>query len=602
MATAPETLPAVRWDLSDLYSGLDDPRIAADNEAVLQRAQAFEAKYRGQIEAAGCPPQLLREALDEYESINRERAKPLSYAGLMFSADTSDPARGALLQKLQVQSTAISRHLIFFDLEIGRMPDETFEALVQHPLLSDYRHYLRVERRAARHHLSEPEEKIADELSNTGIRAFLRLFSELTSRARFRITLRGETRELTQPEVLALLYEADRDTRRAAAEAVTATLRELAHPVTFIFNNVLLERETVDRLRRYEYPEQIRHEANELEPEVVQNMVDVVVRNYDVVADYYGLKRQLLGLDELTHYDRYAPLTEAAAHIPFTEGREMVLTAFGAFSGEMRRMTEPFFDRSWIDAEVRPGKRGGAFCSYVTPDLHPYVFMNYTNRARDVMTLAHELGHALHGVLASRQNLLNFYPSLPLAETASVFGEMLVFEKLQATLEDPREKLSLLAGKIEDTLATVFRQVTMYRFEQAAHRKRRAEGELTTETYNQLWQSTMQEMFGDSLTLGDEHAWWWLYIPHMFSTPFYVYAYAFGELLVLALYARYKREGEPFVARYLEFLAQGGSRTPEEMLADLGIDVKEASFWQGGVDLIREMVARARALAAECGR
>lgn len=592
-----EEAPVV-WDLSDLYQSPDDPRIDQDMRTAQQRAEAFEQQYRGRIETPECEPAALRAALDEYEAINRDRAKPLSFANLLFSADTSNAAYGALLQRLQVTSTAVSQHLIFFDLEIGRMPEETFQRMVAAPELEPYRHYLEQERRVARHHLSEPEEKVVSELANTGARAFLRLFSELTSRSKFRLTHDGETRELTQSQAMALLYDPNRELRAAASSAVTETFKELAHPVTFIYNNLLLEKATMDRLRGYEYPEQARHEDNELDPEVVQNMVEVCVAGYPLVAEYYELKRKLLGLEELTHYDRYAPISATASTIPFSDGREMVLSAFGAFSPRVREVTQRFFDRRWIDAEVRPGKRGGAFCSYVAPDVHPYVFMNYTDRPRDVMVLAHELGHAVHGVLASRNNFLSFYPSLPLAETASVFGEMLVFERLQAELESPREKLALLAGKIEDSFATVFRQVTMYRFEQAAHRKRREEGELTTESYNALWQSTMQEMFGDSLKLGEEHAYWWLYIPHIFGTPFYVYSYAFGELLVLALFARYKLEGEPFVGRYLEFLASGGSRGPEEMLAELGIDIREKSFWQGGIHLIRQMLEQAKSLAA----
>ncbi|HTE18294.1 MAG TPA: M3 family oligoendopeptidase, partial [Armatimonadota bacterium] len=379
----------------------------------------------------------------------------------------------------------------------------------------------------------------------------------------------------------------------------TAAMKEHSHVLTFIFNNLLQERATVNRLRSYDYPEQVRHESNELSPEVVQSMVDVCTDSYDVVADYYRLKRGLLGLDELTHWDRYAPIGDRTGQIPFAEAQATVLEAFADFTPRMREMAEPFFTRNWIDAEARQGKRGGAFCSYIVPEVHPYVFMNYTSRARDVMTLAHELGHALHGVLASENSYLNYYPSLPLGETASVFAEMLVFEKLQARMDDPREKLSLLAGKIESSIATVFRQSAIYRFEQAAHRKRREEGEQTTEGYNELWQQTMQAMFGDALTLGEEHAWWWLYIPHIYHTPFYVYSYSFGELLVLALYARYKQEGEPFVQRYLDLLAKGGSQKPEEVLAQVGIDIREREFWQGGVDLLRDMVERAKALAAE---
>jgi oligoendopeptidase F len=591
----------VVWDLSDLYSGMDDPSISRDYGGLKERAQQFEEHFRGRIASKDCAPETLRAALDEYEAIHRIQVLPLSFASLMFSADTADPARGALLQHLQVQSTAISKHLIFFDLELGHMPEAVFQRLIREPDLERYRHYLEHQRAVAKHHLTEPEEKIVEELSNTGVRAFLRLFSETTSRMKFRLELHGETRELNQSEVLALLYDADREQRQAASTAVTRTLQEHAHLLTFIYNNLLLEKATMDRLRGYEYPEQARHENNELPVEVVQNMVEVVAESSDVVAEYYRLKQRLLGLDRLTHVDRYAPLTAAGTDISFAEAREMVLDAFGQCSGEMRRMTEPFFHRNWIDAELRTGKRGGAFCSYITPDHHPYVFMNYTNRARDVMTLAHELGHAIHGVLAGKQHFLDFYPSLPLAETASVFGEMLVFERLQQQIDDPQEKLALLAGKIEDTFATVFRQVTMFRFEQAAHRARREEGELTTERFNTLWQETMQEMFGDSLVLEEEHAWWWLYIPHVFSTPFYVYAYAFGELLVLALYARYKEEGEPFVQRYLDLLAAGGSQKPTEILAAVGIDISQKAFWEGGVRLIRDMVDRAKELAGVAG-
>lgn len=588
----------VVWDLSDLYAGPDDPGIQGDCDRLLARARAFEERYRGRIAAEELTPETLRTALDDYEAINRERTRPLAYASLRFSADTSDPGRGALLQKTQVESTAISTHLIFFDLEIGRIPDETFRRVIADPSLAAYRHYLEHERAIARHHLTEPEEKLLEELSNTGVRAWIRLFSEYTARTVFRVRLDGEIREMNQSEALALLYDPDRDVRAAVAAAVTEALQGRSHVLTFIYNNLLLEKSTLDRLRRYDYPEQARHESNELSPEVVQNVVDVCVGGYDIVAEYYDLKRRLLGLDELTHVDRYAPLYDVRTEIPFERAREIVLDSFGRFDPSMREMADPFFTRNWIDAEVRPGKRGGAFCSYVSPDLHPYVFMNYTSKARDVMTLAHELGHALHGILASRNHFLDFYPALPMAETASVFAEMLVFEQLQQEIEDPRERLALLAGKIEDTFATVFRQATMFRFEQEAHRARRQEGELTTERYSSIWQARMQEMFGDSVRLGEEHAWWWLYIPHVFASPFYVYAYAFGELLVLALYARYKQEGAPFVQRYVDLLATGGSAAPEQVLSHLGIDIRRKEFWQGGVDLIRDMVRRAKELAS----
>ncbi|MGV3724842.1 MAG: M3 family oligoendopeptidase [Actinomycetota bacterium] len=592
----------VVWDLSDLYSGLEDPAIEADVERLREEASAFEQAYRGAIAAPDCTAERLRGALDVYEQLNRRLARPVAFTQLTFAGDTSNPAHGAALQKMQQAATAVTRHLIFFDLEVGRMPAETFDALKDDERLSEYRHYLEQERILARHHLSEPEEQIIQELNNTGVRAFERLFSEITSRARFRVDLHGGVRELNQSELLALMYDADRETRRAASEGLTAVLRDQSHVLTYIYNNLLQHKATTDRLRGYETPDQSRHENNELPPEVVSNMVEVCVENYDLPARYYKLKRKLLGLSELTHYDRYAPLNDTGARIEFDTARRIVLDSFEEFTPALRELAEPFFTRRWIDAELRAGKRGGAFCSYIAPDVHPFVFLNYTANPRDVMTLAHELGHAVHGLLGgARHNYFSFTSTLPLAETASVFAEILVFEKLQQEMESPREKLALLAGKIEDTLATVFRQATMYRFELAAHTARREEGELTAERYNSLWQSTMQEMFGDALILGEDHRWWWSYIPHIFASPFYVYAYAFGELLVLALYARYREEGQPFVQRYLDLLAAGGSQTPQEMLAAIGIDISNKDFWRGGAALISEMIDRADALAEELG-
>lgn len=597
-SAAAGTAAGVTWDLSELYAGPADPALAADHEQLLAAAREFEGRYHGRLEAGDCTAAVVRAALDEYEALLRRRARPGTFASLLFSADTTDPARGALLQRTRSEGTAVAVHLLFVPLELGRMPAATYEALRDDPLVAPYRHFLEHLRATARHHLSEPEERIVEELSNTGARAFTRLFAEITSRAVFRVRHAGEERALTQAEALTLLYDPDREVRRAAGAAITETLRQQAHPLTFIFNTVLQHKATMDRLRGFEYPEQSRHLDNELDPEVVQTMVTAVTAGQDVVAEYYRLKRGLLGLEELDHCDRYAPIEGAAPVVGFAEARELVLDAFAAFSPRVRELIEPFFTRRWIDAEVRPGKRGGAFCSYGAPDHHPYVFMNYAGRPRDVMTLAHELGHGLHGQLARHQHMLDFHPTLPLAETASVFAEMLTFERLQAQLADPRARLALLCSRIEDSFATVFRQITLYRFEQAAHRARRSEGELPTERYNALWQEESQTLFGDAVRLGDDHAWWWLYIPHFINTPFYVYAYAFGELLVLALYSRYRREGPAFVDAYLELLAAGGSRTPEELLGRLGIDPRRPEFWQGGVELIRELVAQARELAA----
>jgi oligoendopeptidase F len=354
----------------------------------------------------------------------------------------------------------------------------------------------------------------------------------------------------------------------------------------------------IGNLRGYPTAESARHLSNEIEETVIHTVSDVCAANYGAVADYYRLKQRLLGLDDLTHYDRYAPIGGDEPQTSFTEARDLVLSAFGDFSPRLVEIVEPFFARNWIDAAVADGKQGGAYCAGVTPDAHPYVLMNYTGKSRDVMTLAHELGHGIHDVLAADNHLLDYHPVLPMAETASTFAEMLVFDRLLGDLTDDQQRLTLLCSKTEDTFATVFRQIAMYRFEQKAHAARRGAGEQATDAYNELWQETMQEMFGNSLTLGDDHAWWWLYIPHIVRTPFYVYAYAYGELLVLALYARYQAEGDSFIPRYFDLLAAGGSASPADLLARLDIDIADAAFWQGGCDLIAQRVADAQSIAA----
>ena len=593
------TLPT--WDLSDLYSGLQDPRLEADLAEALERAVQFEKDWRGRIATPDLAPEALARALDEFEGLQRKAALPQSYASLLFSTDTTDPRRGALVQRTQELGSEIATHLIFFDLEIGQIPEERWALLAPEPALAQYRHYLEHERELARHYLTEPEEKVLEETANCRGRAFRRLFTELTSRLKYPMERDGEVRELTQSELLALLYDPDREVRRKAAEVLGQTLERNAHPLHFTFNTLLLEKQVMDRLRRFSRPEASRNLDNEIPDAAVDTMVEVAASNYELVARYYRLKRRLLGLDQLWHYDRYAPLLAEQESLPFEKAREIVLGAFGQFSPRFAELAEPFFTRSWIDAAPAPGKRGGAFCAGVTPDTHPYVLLNYTGKPRDVMTLAHELGHGLHDCLASRQNLLNYHPVLPLAETASTFAEMLVFEKLQGDLESPRERLALLAEKLEDTFATVFRQVSMFRFEQRVHGLRREMGELDLESMNATWQASLQEMFGDSLTLGDDHRWTWLYVPHFVQTPFYVYAYAFGELLVLSLYARYREEGAAFQERYFELLAAGGSKRPQELLAELSIDIGSPAFWQGGCDLIRRNLERAELLAEELG-
>lgn len=598
--TAENVASLPRWDLTDLYQSASDPKIEQDLDELDRQASAFESRYQGRLVGGELSIGELGEALTSYEAMSRLAARVGSYASLLYSTNTTDPARGALLQRVRERSSRTATKMIFFGLELGKAPEELFSAYLTAPELSAFHHFLQVQRDSAKHHLSQAEETVLEETANSRGRAFRRLWTEIVARMKFLLEVDGEIKELSQAELLAYNYHPDRSLREKASLSLAETLkkRENSANLTFIMNTLLAEKEVMDRLRGYPTPESSRHLDNELPDQAVDTMVDVVVKNFPLVTEYYKLKGRLLGIDKLKHYDRYAPLKKSEEKIAYSKACEIVLDAYKAFSPQLHELALPFFEQGWIDAPVDEGKRGGAFCAGVSPDHHPYILLNYTDKPRDVMTLAHELGHGVHDRLASKQHALDYHPVLPLAETASTFGEMLTFEKLFSQLDNDGERLALMCEKLEDTFATVFRQISMYRFERAIHQARREEGELTTERYNELWQQCMGEMFGDALELEEPHAWTWLYIPHIVQTPFYVYAYAFGELLVLALYARYKAEGESFIGRYLELLSAGGSRAPQTILGELGIDITDAAFWQAGCDLIASNLQKAKDLAS----
>jgi oligoendopeptidase F len=605
MAEAAETTlvgsEGIRWDLSDLYSSIDDPYIERDIKDALSRAKSFEEKYRGKINSETITPPLLLEAVKELESISEQIGKLLSYAYLVFAADTSNPKHGAFLQSVQEKSTEIRKHLMFFGLEWIALSDETANRLIQDETLSHYRHFLEHERRYKPHKLSEPEEKILDEKANTGSRAFRRLFDETINNIRFKVKLDGKIRYLTETETLALLYDPDRRKRKAAAKGLTKGLKDNAHLLTFIFNTLVLDHAIDDRLRSFPHPMASRHLDNEIDKETVDALIASCEKNYEVVEKYYNLKKRLLGIKKFYDYDRYAPIFPDKKTIRYEESKEIILEAFNNFSPKMSEIAREFFEKGWIDAEVRVGKRGGAFSHSTVPSVHPYVFINYTGKLRDVMTLAHELGHGIHQYLSKKQGYFQCHTPLTTAETASVFGEMLVFHKLKEFEKDPKVRLSLLCSKLEDIFATVFRQVVLTRFEEKLHLARRNEGELTTERINKVWVETNKSMFGDSVELTEDYGWWWMYIPHFIHSPFYCYAYSFGELLVLALYNKYLREGDVFVSRYIELLSSGGSDAPQKLLARVGVNITDPNFWQGGLDLIREMVDEALVMADEVG-
>jgi oligoendopeptidase F len=589
------TAAGVRWDLSHLYAEPDDARIDADLDGALAEARAFAERYRGRLGELAAAE--LARAVNALETLHERVARAAAFSHLLFAADTSVPRHGALLQHVQERASEIKNTLVFFELEWVNLDEAAAQARLADPALARRRHFLSALRRYRPHVLSEPEERILEETANTGRRAFGRLFDELISAQRFQLRRDGAEQELGEEEVLALLYDPDRELRRAAASALTDGLKQGARPLAFIFNMLVQDKAVDDRLRHYAEPMAARNLANEIEGRSVESLLEACLARYPLVARYYRLKARLLGLARLEDYDRYAPVAAEQGKREFAEARRIVLDAYAGFSPPMADTARRFFDERWIDAELRVGKRGGAFSASTLPSVHPYVLLNYTGNLRDVMTLAHELGHGVHQCLAAGQGLFEQDTPLTTAETASVFGEMLVFRQLMQEERDPKVRLALLCGKLEDAFATVFRQVAMTCFEKSLHAARRSEGELTIERISTLWMEANRPMFGDSVHLSDDYAWWWLYIPHFVHSPFYCYAYAFGELLVLALLRRYDEEGEAFVPRYLDLLRAGGSDTPQALLARIGLDVSDPGFWDGGLAVLEDLVAEAEALA-----
>ena len=510
----------VKWDLGDLYSGLKDPRIERDRKNLLKRANKYEKTYRGKINSKTVTPKRLRSAVKELESISERIGRILSFAYLVFAADTSKPEHGAFLQSVQESATELRKHLIFFELEWVELSEKKVRELLKSPLLTDYKHFLQSERRYKPHRLSEAEENIMDEKANTGGRAFRRLFDELLNNIVFKVKIGKKTRTLSETETLALLYDPVREKRKAAARGLTEGLKENAHVLTFIFNTLVYDHATNDRLRSFNYPMDSRHLDNEIKKETVDSLIGACEKNYGMVEDYYNLKKKLLGIKKFYDYDRYAPIFPDTRVIKYQAAREIIIDSFAEFSPRMAGIADMFFTKNWIDAETRGGKRGGAFSHGTVPGAHPFVFVNYTGRMRDVMTLAHELGHGVHQYLSRKQGYFEADTPLTTAETASVFAEMLVFHKLMENENDPKTKLALICGKLEDIFATVFRQVVLTKFEERLHIARRKEGELRTERINELWTEANQPMYGRSVTLTEDYANWWMYIPHFIHSPF----------------------------------------------------------------------------------
>ncbi len=585
-AAAAQSLgPLPEWNLADLYAGPDAPEFAADMKTGERLAREFAETYRGKL--AGLDGAGLACALKEYEALSDLLGRTGSYAQLYYVGDTTDSQRGKFYGDVSAKLTDISTLLLFFELELNRIDDAALEKAMQVPALAHYQPWIENLRMEKPYQLDDKLEELFLEKSQTSASAFNRLFDETMAGLRFEVE--GET--LTLEPTLNLMQNPVEARRKAGAEALARTFGANLKLFTLITNTLAKDKDISDRWRGFTDIADARHLSNRVEPEVVLALVESVRRNYAQISHrYYRMKAKWLGKDKLMHWDRNAPLpAEDTREVPWSEAREMVLSAYGQFAPEMADIARTFFDRNWIDAPSRPGKAPGAFAHPTVPSAHPYVLLNYMGKTRDVMTLAHELGHGVHQVLAAKQGALMASTPLTLAETASVFGEMLTFQALLARTDDPKKRKALLASKVEDMINTVVRQIAFYSFEREVHTARK-QGELTPEQINAIWLKVQAESLGDAIVFGEGYETFWTYIPHFIHSPFYVYAYAFGDCLVNSLYARYRESAQGFQQKYFEMLKAGGTRHHSDLLRPFGLDAADPGFWDKGLSVISGMI------------
>ena len=581
------------WDTTPLYPSPSAPEVTRAFEDGASQVAAFRDRYRTKV--AGLSAQALLEALRAYEALQEALAKPQLYAHLLFAADSENDEIKRLSMKSSEFGNEMGRELLFFDLEIMQMEEEPFHLLADDTLLLPFRHFLQVLRKFKSHTLSEREESLLSQKSLTGVQAFCRLFDEVSASLRYTLEIEGEMREMTGEEVLALLHHPDAGLRERAFG--TFLKRHEEHEILFsaVFNNVALDHSQELELRNYGHPMEPTNMGNEIPTPVVESLMQVSEANYPLAQEYFRLKAQLLGMPRLKNSDVYAPLSDSGRQYSFDEARSMVVEAYRGFSGEFAQMADSFFQDRRVDVLPRPGKSGGAFCMGMTPSLNPYLLLNFTGNLRDVSTIAHEVGHGIHFMLAQRQTMLNYHPPLPLAETASVFGEMLLTRQLLEKETDNAVKRSLLCAKIEDIIATTFRQNVLTRFEEKMHLERK-NGLLTANQLCDLWWEENGKLYGDAVQMIEPYRFGWSYISHFIHARFYCYSYTCAELLVLSLYQRYLKQRESFIPIYRDILADGGSKSPADTLAPAGIVMSDPGFWQDGYDLLRDLIEELKKL------
>jgi len=582
----------VTWNLEDLLDGETPESLLETAKTMVGELQSYRTRLADL--GAGEMAELITRVAEVTELVSRAG----HYGSLSYAENTADPQRAALMQQIDEESTALAAQLVFVELEFASLDDQKAEELLADDRLAFARHHLTRTRINRPHLLSEDQETVLLETSVSRGPAWVRLFSELVAAVELDLPDdEGNKQTVGLEQGLSGLAHPDRSVRRRSAEAVTAGLEPTLKTRAYIFNTLLLDKSVDDRLRNHNTWISGRNLANEASDESVDALISAVINRYDLPQRWYRLKAKVLGIDRLADYDRMASVAESSKQVGWTEATEIVRSSYRAFSPELADIVDRFIDEGWIDAPTRPGKQLGAFCAYGVPSIHPYVMLNWTSRTRDVATLAHELGHGVHGYLAREQGIFHQATPLTVAETASVFGETLTNNQLLARLDDPGERFALLASVVDDSVATVFRQVAMNRFEDACHAARRDQGELSVEAFGDLWISSQADMMGDSVELTDNYRTWWSYIPHFIGSPGYVYAYAYGQLLALSVYACYQDQGESFVPAYLEMLAAGGSCSPEELGSIVNCDLADPGFWDAGLDIVESQLVAAEQAA-----
>ena len=581
-----------KWDLSDLYPDLDDPSVEQDFKTAEAEAEQFASDYEGKLVALDAEGLLT--AVTRYEAMQERIGRLMSFAGLQYATDSTNPKISEFYGNAQDRATRLGTKIIFFDLEMNRIEEARLNDLcAENKDLARYRPWIDDQRLFRPYQLSDEVEKLLHEKSVSGRTAWMRLFDETMTDLQFSVD--GKT--LGLEETLSLLFDPKRDVRKEAAFALADVLEENSRLFTLITNTLAKDKEIEDRWRQYPDPATPRHLSNAVEQEVVEALVSAVKNAYPRLSHrFYALKSKWLGLDQMEFWDRNAPLPdEDEREISWDQAKDIVLTAYRAFSPELAEVGKTFFDNPWIDAETRRGKAQGAFAHPTVPSAHPYLLMSFQGKTRDVMTLAHELGHGVHQVLAGPQGALLSDTPLTLAETASVFGEMLTFQSLLKNAEDNQQRKAMLASKVQDMLNTVVRQIAFYEFERLVHTERRT-GELTADRLGEIWMQVQSESFGPSIRLDEKYQSYWSYIPHFIHSPFYVYAYAFGDCLVNSLYAVYEEAEEGFQQKYLDMLRAGGSKRHKELLAPFGLDASDPAFWQKGLSVIERMLDQLEAM------